>query len=70
MFSINIIRIKDAISKNGIHVNAYIIKFLVLKQSKNLIQLNAGWQKELVYKRKNTCLYFYGKEQRFVHLIN
>ena len=35
MISINVIQIKDAIAKNGIHVHADIIKFLDLIESKN-----------------------------------
>ena len=71
MISINIIQIKDAIAKNGIHLNADIIKFLDLIESKNFNSTKC-WLAERVnlQKEKGTCFNFYGSEQRFVHHIN
>ena len=71
MISINIIQIKDAIAKNGIHVHADIIKFLDLIESKNFNSTKC-WLAERVniQKGKGTCFNFYGSEQRFGHHIH
>ena len=71
MISINIIQIKDAMAKNGIHVHADIIKFLDLIESKNFNSTKC-WLAERVnlQTEKGTCFNFYVSEQRFVHHIN
>ena len=56
MTSIDIIQIKDAIARNGIHVHADIIKFLDLIESKNFNSTKCWLAEELIYKQKKVLV--------------